>query len=166
MFQFFQRRWYIVVIVLLLLGLLSYLAIHILFPFAPVKSTTDNTSQFAITPHQSPTNPAKPTNTPQATITPTPTFTPRPDQLFQLSTDPYTNGGSQHRTEVEPSSFAFGTTIVDTFQAGRFIDVGSSNIGWATSTDSGITWQHGFLPGTTKLAGGPLRPYHRSFRHL
>src|SRR5206468_2263834 len=70
-------------------------------------------------------------------------------KLIQLSSDPYTDPASQHQTEVEPGSYAFGTTIVAAFQAGRFSDVGSSNIGWATSTDGGMTWQHGFLPGTT-----------------
>src|SRR5216117_1880490 len=55
----------------------------------------------------------------------------------QLSTDPYTNPDSQHKTEVEPDTFAFGNTIVSTFQVGRFFNGGASNIGWATSTDSG-----------------------------
>ncbi len=155
MSQLLKRRWYIVVIALLLLGLLAFLEIHILLPGAAVNSTTKNTPQTGITPHQSSTKTTKPTNTPQATLTPTPTHTFPPDQPIQISTDPYTNSASQHRTEVEPSSFAFGKTIVDTFQAGRFVDVGSSNIGWATSTDGGISWQHGFLPGTTKLADGP-----------
>ncbi len=76
-------------------------------------------------------------------------------QLLQLSSDPYTNSGSQHKTEVEPGMYSYGSTIVAAFQAGRFSDRGSSNIGWATSTDGGMTWQHGFLPGTTTYAGGP-----------
>ncbi|MEO8970996.1 MAG: sialidase family protein [Ktedonobacteraceae bacterium] len=152
MFQRLRQRWYIVVIALLLPGLLSFLAVYILSPNAPVKSKTNSTPQSSITPHPSLT---KPMNTPRATLTPTPTFTPRPNQPLLLSTDPYSNSTGQYRTEVEPSSYAYGTTIVDTFQAGRFTDVGSANIGWATSTDSGTTWQQGFLPGTTKLAGGP-----------
>ena len=41
------------------------------------------------------------------------------------------------------------------FQTGRFTDGGSSNIGWATSTDSGATWSHGFLPETTVFANPP-----------
>jgi hypothetical protein len=72
--------------------------------------------------------------------------------LLQLSSDPYTNNTSQHQTEVEPDSFAFGSTIVSAFQAGRFYNGGSSNIGWATSTDSGKDWTNGFLPGTTVYA--------------
>jgi hypothetical protein len=73
---------------------------------------------------------------------------------IQLSTDPYTNASSQHETQVEPDSFAYGGTIVADFQTGRFFDGGASNIGWATSTDFGATWTHGFLPGITVFAGG------------
>src|SRR5579859_528288 len=72
--------------------------------------------------------------------------------LTQLSSDPYTNTTSQHKTEVEPDNFASGSTIVNAFQVGRFTDGGSSNTGWATSNDNGTTWQHGFLPGTTVYA--------------
>jgi len=76
--------------------------------------------------------------------------------LIKFSTDPYTNSTSQHQTEVEPDIFSFGSTIVSAFQAGRFPDShgGSSNIGWATSTNNGSTWKHGFLPGITVYAGG------------
>jgi BNR repeat-like domain len=76
-------------------------------------------------------------------------------QPLQLSHDPYTNGDSQHFTELEPDTYSFGSTIVAAFQAGRFADGGSSNTGWATSTDGGLTWKNGFLPGTTQFAGGP-----------
>src|SRR6266702_3776807 len=76
-------------------------------------------------------------------------------QLRQLSSDPYTNSSSQHQTEVEPDTYAFGSTLVTAFQAGRFYSGGgSSNIGWATSTDQGTTWKHGFLSGITVYAGG------------
>jgi len=73
---------------------------------------------------------------------------------LQLSSDPYTNNNSQHQTELEPASFSYASTIVTAFQAGRFIDAASSNIGWATSLDHGATWKNGFLPGTTQFAGG------------
>src|SRR5207247_5253632 len=33
-----------------------------------------------------------------------------------ISDDPYTNTTSQHRTQLEPDSFAFGNTIVGTYQ--------------------------------------------------
>ena len=74
---------------------------------------------------------------------------------LQLSHDPYVNADSQHSTEVEPGTYSYGSTIVTAFQAGRFVDGGSSNNGWATSTDGGLHWQTGFLPGTTQFAGGP-----------
>jgi hypothetical protein len=72
-----------------------------------------------------------------------------------ISADPYTNPTSQHRTQVEPDSFGYGNTVVATFQTGRFFDGGASNIGWATTTDSGRTWRTGMLPGTTVFEGGP-----------
>jgi BNR repeat-like domain len=75
-----------------------------------------------------------------------------------LSNDPYTNTTAFHQAEVEPASFAAGSTLVTAFQAGRFPNGGSSNIGWATSTDGGTTWKNGFLPGTTVYAK-PAGPY-------
>ena len=80
--------------------------------------------------------------------------------LLQLSSDPYTNTTSQHQTEVEPDSFAYGSTIVAATQVGRFSDGGSSNTGWATSTDNGATWQKGFLPSTTAYST-PAGSYDR-----
>jgi hypothetical protein len=74
--------------------------------------------------------------------------------LTQVSTDPYTDSQAQHRTEVEPDTFSFGSTIVSAFQVGRVFGGGSSNIGFATSTDGGATWTHGFLPGITTNGGG------------
>jgi len=59
------------------------------------------------------------------------------EQLTQISSDPYTNPNSNHKTQVEPDTFAFGNTIVSTFQSGRFFDGGASNIGFATSTNAG-----------------------------
>lgn len=75
---------------------------------------------------------------------------------LKLSQDKYTNSSSQHQTEVEPDTYSYGSTIVSTFQSGRFPDSngGSSNIGWATSTNNGSTWKHGFLSGITVYAGG------------
>ncbi len=74
--------------------------------------------------------------------------------LTQVSSDPYTDTQAQHRTEVEPDTFSFGNTIVSAFQVGRVFGGGSSNIGFATSTDGGSTWTNGFLPGITTNAGG------------
>lgn len=76
----------------------------------------------------------------------------------QLSTDPYNNKAAEHQTEVEPDIFASGSTIVATFQVGRFNRGGSDNIGWATSSDNGVTWTNGFLPGITRVVD-PSNPY-------
>jgi hypothetical protein len=72
-----------------------------------------------------------------------------------VSADPYQNATSQHATEVEPDSFAFGGHVVSAFQVGRFFDGGASNTGWATSSNGAVRFQRGFLPGLTKFADGP-----------
>src|SRR5947208_14696296 len=77
------------------------------------------------------------------------------EPLTQISSDPYTNKTSNHKTQVEPDTFAFGKTIVATFQSGRLFDGGASNIGFATSTNAGETWTHGFLPSSTVYASPP-----------
>lgn len=74
-------------------------------------------------------------------------------QITQISSDPFHNKASQHMTEVEPDTLAFGTTVVSGFQVGRFFDGGSSDNGFATSTDGGRTFVHGNLP-ITIFAGG------------
>jgi hypothetical protein len=81
--------------------------------------------------------------------------------LLQISTDPYTNTASQHKTEVEPDTLSVGSTILSTFQVGRFFDGGASNIGFATSTNGGSSWTSGFLPGTTPFST-PAGPYART----
>jgi len=75
--------------------------------------------------------------------------------VLQVSWDTYSNTSSLHATEVEPDTFAFGSTHISTFQVGRFFDGGSSNVGWASSSYGGQTWHHGVLPGTTVYQGGP-----------
>jgi hypothetical protein len=73
-----------------------------------------------------------------------------------ISSDPYTNQTSQHRTQVEPDSFGYGNTVVAAFQTGRYVNGGgASNIAWATTTNAGRTWTTGVLPGTTVFEGGP-----------
>ena len=67
--------------------------------------------------------------------------------VTQIGTDPYTNTTSQHATQVEPDTFAFGSTIVAAAQTGRFNDGGASNICWSTSTNGGAGWTNGCLPG-------------------
>ena len=54
------------------------------------------------------------------------------------------------------TSWRTGTRLVAAFQTGRIGPGGSTDIGWATSTDGGTTWTHGFLPGLTTGEGtGP-----------
>jgi BNR repeat-like domain len=74
--------------------------------------------------------------------------------LTRLSSDPYTNASSQHATEVEPDTFAFGSTVVSAFQVARISQGGGADIGFATTTDGGTTWSSGFLPGITIFQDG------------
>ncbi len=90
------------------------------------------------------------------TSTVTPPGNPVGPNLTQVSSDPYTVGPGQHATEVEPHMLANGNTLVAAFQTGRIVPGGATDIGWATSTDGGTTWSHGFLPGLTTGEGtGP-----------
>ena len=100
-----------------------------------------------------------------ACSTPTPTnngggggagnnFPPATTPITKLSTDTFTNSTSQHATEVEPGSFAFGNTIIASFQVGRIAGGGAADIGYAISTDAGATWTNGLLPGITTFQGG------------
>jgi len=81
-------------------------------------------------------------------------YPPATVPLVKLSTDTFTNSTSEHATEVEPASFAFGSTIITSFQGGRISGGGSADIGFAVSNDAGATWQNGFLPGLTTFQGG------------
>ncbi len=72
--------------------------------------------------------------------------------LAKISTDTFTNSDSTHKTEVEPSTFAWGNTIVSAFHVARrpgTIGWGSADVGYATSTNSGVSWTYGSLPGLT-----------------
>src|SRR4051812_18956970 len=85
--------------------------------------------------------------------------------LTRVSADPFTNATSQHATEVEPDTFAFGSTVLATYQVGRFFNGGATDIGYARSSDGGGTWDvSSFLPGITFDAGpfaDPSSPYER-----
>ena len=70
----------------------------------------------------------------------------------RISVDNLTNSDSDHKTEVEPSMFAWGNTIVTAFHVARrpgTVGWGSGDIGFSTSTDGGKTWHYGNLPGLT-----------------
>jgi hypothetical protein len=73
--------------------------------------------------------------------------------LNRVSSDLFTNPTSQHATEVEPDTFSNGSTIVSAFQVGRFFNGGSTDIGFATSTNGGLTYTAGTLPGLTSTSG-------------
>ena len=88
-----------------------------------------------------------------SSLTQTPPENPIGTNLTQISSDPYTIAPGQHATEVEPHMLANGSTMVAAFQVGRIIPGGGTDIGWATSTDGGNTWTHGFLPGLTTGEG-------------
>ncbi len=69
--------------------------------------------------------------------------------LVKLSTDTFHNSDSEHKTEVEPDTFAWGSTIVSAFQVARVPNGGGADVGFATSKDGGMTWTSGYLPGLT-----------------
>jgi hypothetical protein len=95
-------------------------------------------------------------SSPSSLSTPTQPVNPVGASLTQVSSDPYTIAPGQHATEVEPHMVANGNTLVAAFQTGRIAPGGATAIGWATSTDGGTTWSHGFLPGLTKGEGTGL----------
>jgi hypothetical protein len=72
-------------------------------------------------------------------------------------------GGAQHASIAEPDSFSFGSTVVATFQVGRFEDGGAGRIGWASSLDAGRTWRSGLLPGIGR-ASDPSIAYDAAHR--
>jgi hypothetical protein len=76
----------------------------------------------------------------------------------RISVDTLTNTDSDHKTEVEPDTFAWGDTIVSAFHVARrpgSIGWGSGDVGFSTSTNGGKTWTYGDLPGLTiNYAGG------------
>src|SRR5690348_2769349 len=86
--------------------------------------------------------------------------------LTQISSDPFSNTTAVdgvdvfHATQVEPDTFAFGSTIVSAFQTARFHNGGADDIGWATSTNGGRSFKHGFLPGLT-FQVDPTSPFER-----
>jgi hypothetical protein len=77
----------------------------------------------------------------------------------KISEDRFSNPDAQHQTQVEPDSYAFGSTIVATMQTGRFF-TGATDVAWATSLDGGSTWTDGDLPGIS-IYTDPPGPYFR-----
>jgi hypothetical protein len=73
----------------------------------------------------------------------------------QISSDRTTDPIGQHGTQVEPDTFAFGSTIVSVFQTGRVSEGGAVAIGFSTSLDGGTTWRTGLLPGVSDSSPRP-----------
>ena len=69
--------------------------------------------------------------------------------LVKISTDSFHNSSSQHKTEVEPDTYSWRSTMVAAFQVARVADGGGADLGFSTSTDGGKTWTFGYLPGLT-----------------
>jgi hypothetical protein len=77
-----------------------------------------------------------------------------------ILSDPFTQGG-QHKTVAEPDTFSAGSMIVAVAQLGVFTDGGATGIGFATSTNNGVSWTSGVLPGITPYTNPP-GPYDRA----
>lgn len=78
-------------------------------------------------------------------------------KLVKVSADPFQNTSSEHKTEVEPDTFAWGSTIVSAYQVARVFGGGGADIGFSTSTNGGQSWTYGFLPGlTVNYKNGPF----------
>ncbi len=78
----------------------------------------------------------------------------------RLSRDTTTDFNAQHATQVEPDSFAVGSTIVTAFQNGRYQEGGAAAIAWATSRNAGKTWRAGTLAQTRySLVSDPAVAY-------
>src|SRR4029453_5733406 len=78
--------------------------------------------------------------------------------VAQISSDPYTPANAprgEHATEVEPDTFAWGSTVVSAYQVGRVFNGGATDIGFSTTKTGGGPWTHGFLPGTSQEAASP-----------
>jgi len=69
--------------------------------------------------------------------------------LVKISTDSFHNSSSQHKTEVEPDTYSWGSTMVAAYQVARVDQGGGADLGFSTSTDGGKTWSFGYLPGLT-----------------
>ncbi|MEA2673583.1 MAG: hypothetical protein QOI92_775, partial [Chloroflexota bacterium] len=84
-----------------------------------------------------------------------------------IGSDPYTqatchgSATTNHHANVEPDSFANGSTIVAAYQVGRIYDGGACAIGFSTSTNNGSSWSSGLLPSVTKYTS-PAGAYDRA----
>ena len=74
----------------------------------------------------------------------------------RLALDRLSNPDSVHATIVEPDSYAWGSTMVFTYQVGRRPrPAGAAGaIGFSTTTDGGNRWRSGLRPTRTRNNGG------------
>src|SRR5262249_13030167 len=92
-----------------------------------------------------------------AFATAAPTLAAQPG-VTKVSADPYTPATAsrgEHATEVEPDTFAFGSTVVSAFQAGRVFNGGATDIGWGPTSNRGASLAPGVLPAPSHP---PVRP--------
>jgi hypothetical protein len=79
----------------------------------------------------------------------------------QLSRDT-TVGAGLHRTEVEPTTLAVGSTVLAAFQLGRYAGEGGADaLGFSTSRNGGRTWRSGVLPAHGERMTDPAIAYDR-----
>jgi hypothetical protein len=69
--------------------------------------------------------------------------------LVKISSDSFIDTDAQHKTEVEPDTYSWGSTMVAAFQVARIAPGGGADLGFSISTDGGKTWTFGSLPGWT-----------------
>jgi hypothetical protein len=69
--------------------------------------------------------------------------------LVKISSDSFHNSASQHKTEVEPDTYSWGSTMMAAFQVARIFGGGGADLGFAITTDGGKSWTQGYLPGLT-----------------
>lgn len=63
-----------------------------------------------------------------------------------------------NQQQAEPHLFrsrAAPAVLLAVFQEGRQVNGGSTDVGYAVSSDGGITWRHGLAPQLTLITGGP-----------
>src|SRR2546423_5469588 len=103
----------------------TYIILTLLLLFViSCNSSTTSSRQATPTSQRKPTTQTTPS--PNHTTAPTPTRAPDGQRKpLQLSSDPYSNGMGQYQTEVEPDTYSYGSTIVATFQAGRYPEIAS-----------------------------------------
>ena len=69
--------------------------------------------------------------------------------LVQISKDMFHNSASQHKSEVEPDTYSWGSTMIAAFQVARVYGGGGADLGYSITTNAGKTWTQGYLPDLT-----------------